>query len=72
MLLEVISVSGVSVATVNEADVVLIMEGMLEGLDFKLITFVELEKVEIDSTISEVLGMIGVNVVGSVFSMKAV
>ena len=72
VVLEVVSVSGVSVATVNEADVVLIMEGMLEGLDFKLITFVELERVEIVSTISDVLCMIGVNVVGMVSSMKAV
>ena len=72
VLLEVVSVTGVSVATVNEADVVLIMEGMLEGLDFKLITFVELERVEIVSTISDVLGMIGVNVVGMVSSVKAV
>ena len=37
-LLEVVSVSGVSVATINEADVVFIMEGKLEGLDFKLFT----------------------------------
>ena len=72
VLLEVVSVSGVSVATVNEADVVLIMEGMLEGLDFKLITLVELERVEIVSTISDVLGMIGVNAVGMVSSMKDV
>ena len=72
VLLEVVSDSGVFVTTVNEADVVLIMEGMLEGLDFKLITFVELERVEIVSTISDVLCMIGVNVVGMVSSMKAV
>ena len=72
VLLEVVSLSGVSVATVNEADVILITEDMLEGLDFKLITFVELERVEIVSTISDVLCMIGVNVVGMVSSMKAV
>ena len=73
VLLEVVSVSGVSVATVNEDDVILITEDVLEGLDFKLITFVELERVEIVSTISaDVLCMIGVNVVGMVSSMKAV